>query len=470
MAKIKYFYDKRKCKKGYKATLNILVSHNCKTALWNLGLTGEADDWDESRLCFVAGSDIDYRNEIAAHKYNHALSVLTEITKSGSDSRMSATDIRDLFMGRYCVDGYSKEFFISGLRQSIAARSGRTQQIYQETMKRVVEYITNNEYIVTDEDLAGTRSSREQRLIREEAFLQACDDVRVRSLKYADINPSWLKSFDSHLAVTSPSVNARAIHLRNIRSVFNDQLDDGNDIPYPFRKFKIKKEETVKRSLSPGQLRDFFNADIDDSLREYLDMFKLTFMLIGINTTDLVKLKEVVNGYIEYRRDKTHRLYTIKVEPEAMEIIDRYRGKKCLLNVLDRYTDYKDYMQRINGNLKRIGTVTYSVSPARNHLPVREYHPMYPGITLYWARHSWATIASELDIPKEVISHALGHSMGSRTTAIYIDLDRRKVDVANRIVLDWVLYGKYTNWATAMVEMRDEMFRVKSSQVNLSVV
>lgn len=36
---------------------------------------------------------------------------------------------------------------------------------------------------------------------------------------------------------------------------------------------------------------------------------------------------------------------------------------------------------------------------------------------------------------------ALGHG-GNSVTDIYIDFDRRKVDEANRRVLDWVLYGR----------------------------
>ena len=62
-------------------------------------------------------------------------------------------------------------------------------------------------------------------------------------------------------------------------------------------------------------------------------------------------------------------------------------------------------------------------------------------LTTYWARHTWATIASELDIPKDTIAAALGHG-GNSVTDIYIDFDLKKVDEANRKVLDYVLYGK----------------------------
>ena len=63
--------------------------------------------------------------------------------------------------------------------------------------------------------------------------------------------------------------------------------------------------------------------------------------------------------------------------------------------------------------------------------------PLYPQLTMYWARHTWATIAASLDIPKETIAAALGHG-GNTVTDIYIDFDQKKVDEANRKVIDHV--------------------------------
>ena len=62
-------------------------------------------------------------------------------------------------------------------------------------------------------------------------------------------------------------------------------------------------------------------------------------------------------------------------------------------------------------------------------------------LTSYYARHSWATVAAELDIPKETIAAGLGHG-GNSVTDIYIDFDMKKVDAANRQILDYVFYGK----------------------------
>ena len=256
------------------------------------------------------------------------------------------------------------------------------------------------------------------------------------SLTFEEINKDWLTQFDHFLEKTSPSVNARNIHFRNIRAVFNDAIDDEITTAYPFRRFKIRNVATRKRNLKVEDLRTLFNYPVEKCNQGYLDIFKLMFMLIGINTVDLAHLKEIKDGTVDFYRAKTHRLYSIKVEPEALEIIERNRGENWLIDILDRYKDYKDYTKRINIALKKIGEVKRSGLGGK-----KTFEPLFPDISTYWARHSWATIAASLDIPKDVIAHALGH--GNNTiTDIYIDFDQNKVDEANRKVLDWVLYNK----------------------------
>lgn len=65
------------------------------------------------------------------------------------------------------------------------------------------------------------------------------------------------------------------------------------------------------------------------------------------------------------------------------------------------------------------------------------------GLSVYWARHSWATIAAnDLGLPMDTISRALGHSTGAKVTAVYVDYDLRKVDEAVERMERWVLEGK----------------------------
>ena len=266
--------------------------------------------------------------------------------------------------------------------------------------------------------------------------MEIFEGEHLTKLKFEDITKDWLTSFEKFLSETSPSQNARNIHFRNIRAVFNEAIDEDITTAYPFRRFKICPVATAKRNLKVEDLRTLINYPCEKYAQKHLDMFKLMFMLIGINSIDLCHLKEISNGRINYHRAKTKRLYSIKVEKEAMEIIEKYRGKNWLLNILDGYKDYHDFTKHMNNALKNIGPLKRSGLGGK-----KERKPLFPNISSYWARHSWATIAASLDIPRDTIAHALGHG-GNTVTDIYIDFDQQKVDDANRKVLDWVLYEK----------------------------
>lgn len=246
-------------------------------------------------------------------------------------------------------------------------------------------------------------------------------------LLFTDITVDWLRDFDKFLLKDAPSRNARNIHFRNIRAIFNDAIDDEVITFYPFRKFKIRNEATVKRSLTVEQLARLFVYEPNNYTIRYLDMFRLMFYLIGINTVDLAGLQKIIAGRVEYHRAKTNRLYSIKVEPEAEAIIEKYKRGKHLINFFDGYQSYLSFGRLMNKGLHDLGKAMdaeYSTN-------------IYSGITTYWARHTWATIAAELDIPKETIAKALGHG-GNEVTDVYIRFDDKKVDKANRKVIDYL--------------------------------
>lgn len=265
----------------------------------------------------------------------------------------------------------------------------------------------------------------------------------IDNLCFEDITYKWLQEFDKFMEDRGLSVNTRSVYMRNIRTLFNDAIncDEASLASYPFRKFKIKSERTAKRSLTIDQLRLLKSYPCQEHQRRYRDMFMLIFYMMGINMVDLVSLKEIVNGRVEYRRAKTGRLYSIKIEPEAMELIERYKGDQYLLNVCDNYGNYKDFLHRMNNNLKQIGEVELVENAAKDPKFVKKNKKsitsLFPDISSYWARHTWATIAASLDIPKETIAAALGHG-GNDVTDIYIRFDEKKIDEANRKIIDYV--------------------------------
>lgn len=305
------------------------------------------------------------------------------------------------------------------------------QQVFGEApsvkMKSFIDYLDE---FVSLKSNPGTKTVYETTRNKLLAFDPNCT--------FETMDRKWLVSFENWMSESGMKINAYAIHIRNIRAIFNYAIDEEITALYPFRKFKIKKEETKKRSLTVDQIQLLKDYPCEDFEERYRDLFMLSFYLIGINIGDMLLLKHgnLVNGRIEYYRQKTGKLYSIKIEPEAQDIIDRYKGMEYLLNVMDEYTNYKDFISRINKALKNIGPFERKGLGGKK---IRQ--PLFPDLSTYWARHTWATMAAELEVPKETISAGLGHEIGSDVTSIYIKFDQRKVDVANRKVIDYV-FGK----------------------------
>jgi len=256
----------------------------------------------------------------------------------------------------------------------------------------------------------------------------------AEELTFNDIDVPFVKRLDLYMERSGLAINSRSLHLRNLRKLYNDAIDENKASleTYPFRRYRIKQEATAKRNLKIDEFVALRDLQCEPHQQQYLDMFFLGFYLIGINMVDLANLKKITkDDRIEFRREKTRRLYSIKVEPEAMEIINKYKGKNYLINVLDRYENHSDYLHRLNDNLKLLGDVKIG----KHGKKTRE--PLFPNLTWYYARHTWATIASNLDVSKDIIAAALGHG-ATTTTDIYIDFDQKKVDDANRKVIDYV--------------------------------
>lgn len=398
MATVIVLLDQRRAKANGLFPLRFGVRWNRKAIYITPGIELKPDQWDAT-----AQRVVNHPRRVQLNSYirQHLASIQQLLMNESAVRNVDKLTTEQMRQLIECREEDKQDTFMEYFRRFSETKKGRTKAIYEATYSRL--------------------SSWRKDILND---------------KFEDINKRWLTEFDAFLAKTAPSANARAVHLRNIRAVINDAIDNDVTQNYPFRKYKIVTEPTRKRSLSAEKLREYMNYPVEEHQKKYMDFFKLSFLLIGMNVKDMCELKEVNDGRLEFNRAKTHRLYSIKVEPEAMEIIERYRGESRLLNVLDRYSNYHDFLKKLNEALQAVGPMERE---GRGGRKLRS--PLYPDITSYWARHSWATIAAELDIPKETIAAALGHG-GNTVTDIYIDFDRKKVDEANRRVIDYVLYGK----------------------------
>lgn len=282
----------------------------------------------------------------------------------------------------------------------------------------------------------GTKYIAKTAIVQLDKFCGDC-----RKLYCEQITPVWID--DYYTSMAGLSINTKAAYVKVVRRAFNYALDHDITTNNPFRHYTVKTEETRMRVLPIEKMRQLAGLETRYHYTEYRDLFLLSLYLIGINMADLAKLTDesIVNGRIEYRRSKTGKLYSIKIEPEAMEIINRYRGKNHLLKPFDRCTNAKAYQGTLDNALARLGVPSMGADgqPEKHKNGQLKMTPIDKKLSWYWARYSWATYAAELDIPKDTISEALGHSHGAKVTGIYIKYNRDKVDAANRKVIDYVL-------------------------------
>ena len=404
---IKPYLDTRRAVGDVPVSMMLSLTSHGKSALIPVGVKIAPSLWDKKAQSVKKCPRKAYFDKAISDRYYAVQEMISKLSEEDEElmRRLTITEIKNIILER--LDGKERKdtgngSFALGYKKFVETKQGRTRQIYETTWKRICEF--------TD---------------------------KAERLNFEDITAKWLNEFNGYMAKRSPAQNARSIHLRDIRAVFNFAIDEEMTDLYPFRKFKIKSTPTMKRSLSADDIRTIATMPLLPWQEEYRDVFMLIFYLIGINIVDLFGLthENVQNGRIVYTRRKTKRIYSIKIEPEAQEILDRHKGTTHLIDVADRYKDHTNFTSRFNKALKTFGT--WEVD--EHHKQKVKYNPYWDFLSSYWARHSWATIAyNDCNIPVDVISQALGHSMGNRVTMVYINSDSKKVDEANRKVIDRV--------------------------------
>lgn len=255
-----------------------------------------------------------------------------------------------------------------------------------------------------------------------------------KPMSFADVTVIWLKAFDAYLIERGNSTNTRAFHFRNIRAVFNSAINEdliGLEI-YPFRKFKITSSRKDKEALTEEQIRKFMDYQSDQNIQQVAkDLFMLSFYLCGMNLVDLYHLDRLRDGHVHFVRAKTSgknaNPITLLVQPEAADIIARYAGKEHVLRFAEGPGSYPTFNNRIQ---KAIRTIAEELG--------------IEGLTFYWARYTWATLADKIGVSEKEISKGLGHADTSVAGKFYISYDWTKVDRANRKVIDYLTSKKKT--------------------------
>lgn len=386
MATIRLYLDTRRAKDNGEYPIKIGIFHK-KNILINTPYSAKKKDWKNNRLT-KAVSNFEAKNAKITKMVSEIETKLLDLDRDGKLKSMSDKQLKQVLQTK---KSDKPSIFIQTFGDFANSREAeRTRELYHNTLTKLLKY-----------DPEPT---------------------------FERLNYEWLESFDTYLAGQGDKINTRAIEMRNIRAVFNHALKIDITNVYPFRKFDIKKEKTRHRDLEIKEIQNILKYN--GKWNHFRDCFILSFYLIGINLKDLLYAKntDVKKGRLEYRRSKTKQLYSIKIEPEAQEIIDRYPDPEYMTSFIRMYKSYDGFKRAINYALKKL------TDPQGNIID--------DSMSTYYARHSWATIASDSGVIKDDISESLGHEYGSEVTGIYIDFDITKIDPANRKVIDAIVLPK----------------------------
>lgn len=378
MARSSLRLDQRRALKDGTYPVQIKVGYGTNLYL-PTGVYLEAKDWDP-RLCICIGKQARSINNVLSTSLLRITNRIMELRETGQYDTLTTAQLRemltDLSLTAPTVGVLHLGDYIDKVK---ALKTPKTALSYDTTIVRMKLY---------------------------------CDPYKV---KLQDMSYSWWEAWVKNMQDGGLKRNTVAKYLKCVKTVLRYAEEDGATINKAYLKVDSRAEsDTPMRNLPVETLRRVRDTVIQGKTAIYLDAFMLSFYLIGINMADMLALPKdcIVNGRLQYKRAKTGKNYSIKIEPEAQAIIDKYPGKNRLLVFAERYKNFRYMCNRTLNNLE-------------------------PGLTWYWARYSWANYAVDLDIPKDTISEALGHKHGSAITSIYIKYSLDKVDEANRKVLDY---------------------------------
>ncbi|MBE6303536.1 MAG: site-specific integrase [Bacteroidales bacterium] len=256
---------------------------------------------------------------------------------------------------------------------------------------------------------------------------------RDKDLSLNSIDSYLIMAYEAYLKSEGVSCNSSSFYMRNLRAIYNRAVEKGlTTQKFPFKHVYTGVDKTVKRAVSIKVIKEIREMNLSE--KPYFDfardMFLFSFYTRGMSFVDIAYLrkKDLSNGILSYRRRKTGQLLFIKWEKCMQEIVDKYDCLQSgyLLPIIDplrKIDERKQYIyaaHNINRCLKIIG--------CNLGLSVK--------LTLYVARHAWASIAKSKNVPLSVISEGMGHD-SEATTRIYLaSLDTNAIDNANSMILN----------------------------------
>lgn len=412
MASLYFYLDNRWPRKDGTGSLKIAITHKRQTVYEALDIFVRPDEWDADHQQVVARQDKKFINVLIKKRMAECTLALQRIMLRDDMDSFTAKQLLHMVVRGTDTGSESEveDYVLPVYNEYITlCKKTSTASSYRASLKNLIEY-----------------------------------EKDIDTLRFKDISVAWLRRYQAWLSERGMAVNGANVYLRNLRTVFNFALKNRYTISrYPFRDIDMSTTEPDKKEITWDMFLEWVSMPMGDNREFYRDLFMLSFYLCGIRPVDLlyVKKSQVENGRLVYWPEKLNgrKKLSIKIEPEAWDIIHRYEGKEHLLKIMDERTDYKAFMAHWNKALKAIGTDIYTPTRCGNGRVYQliKHDGLIPFIRCYYARICWGSFAYNLlDIPIDVIAQAYGHKSGPVITNFYVKRNNEKVDEANRALID----------------------------------
>lgn len=195
--------------------------------------------------------------------------------------------------------------------------------------------------------------------------------------------------YESYMRISNLCRNTTSFYLRILRSVYNRAVDDElTKQNHPFKRVYTGVDKTSKRAISLKEIKKIKDLDLSSTptLDFARDMFLFSFYMRGMSFIDIAYLKKnnLSNGFVVYNRRKTGQQLVVKWEKGMENIVTKHSNghSAFLLPIITKQdgSERKQYLNKmllVNRNLKKIAELAGISIP----------------LTMYVARHSWASIA-----------------------------------------------------------------------------
>jgi len=230
-------------------------------------------------------------------------------------------------------------------------------------------------------------------------------------IDFKDLNYTFLKDFDVFLRNKGLQVNTIGKHMRVLRTLINEAINQGY-IPqdaYPFRKFKIKKEQTEHRFLLPNELEKMESLKLPEkknNSQHVLDAF-LFCCYTGLRYSDFCQLTP--ENFIRINGKRWLYFKSVKTGVEIRLPLHLLFESRAL-GILDRYPDIGSFAalpcnSEVNKQLRKLAGLC----------------GIKKRITYHVSRHTCATLLVHQGVAITTVQKLLGHT-SVKTTQIYSEV------------------------------------------------